>query len=87
MHVVAIDVGSQVKVAKDVKVYHIPKCKGAEVNINGFEGEVVDVIKETDTGVPLSANLPMKVRVSGEVLDKGVISFLVHLDDAELEEI
>eukprot|EP00240_Pyramimonas_obovata_P012534 CAMPEP_0118932082 /NCGR_PEP_ID=MMETSP1169-20130426/9027_1 /TAXON_ID=36882 /ORGANISM="Pyramimonas obovata, Strain CCMP722" /LENGTH=234 /DNA_ID=CAMNT_0006874679 /DNA_START=50 /DNA_END=755 /DNA_ORIENTATION=+ len=87
VHVLALGVGSQVKVANDVKVYHIPKCKGAEVNISGFQGEVVEVIKETDTGVPLSANLPNKVRVSGEVLDKGVLSFLVHLDDSELEEI
>lgn len=83
----AVSQGAQVRVSKDVTVYHIPKCKGAAVNLNGFQGEVVEIVKETATGIPLSANLPVKVKLSGEVLDKGVLSFLVHLEESEVEAI
>jgi hypothetical protein len=73
-------------------VYHIPKTKGAEINVNGFEGEVIEVIEKTAAGVPLSANLPIKVRLSGEVLCQpqgvlGVVSFIAHLEDHEVTEL
>mmetsp|Transcript_4672 Transcript_4672/g.7946 ORF Transcript_4672/g.7946 Transcript_4672/m.7946 type:complete len:125 (-) Transcript_4672:486-860(-) len=85
--VAAIGAGSKIKVSKDIMVYHIPKTKGAEINLNGFEGEVMEVIEKTAAGVPLSANLPIKVRLSGEVLDKGVLSFIAHLEDHEVTEL
>jgi len=90
--VAAIGPGSKIKVSKDILVYHIPKTKGSEINLNGFEGEVIEVIEKTADGVPLSANLPVKVRLSGEVLrqPQGVlaeVSFIAHLEDHELTEL
>lgn len=35
--------GSKVRVTDDVKVFHIPKSKGAETNLKGFEGIVQTV--------------------------------------------
>jgi hypothetical protein len=45
-------VGQAVKVKEDVLVYHIPKTKGAEVNLKGMSG-VVDTVR-----LPLNAPRP-----------------------------
>jgi hypothetical protein len=45
-------VGQAVKVKEDVLVYHIPKTKGAEVNLKGMSG-VVDTVR-----LPLHARRP-----------------------------
>ena len=44
--------GQAVKVKEDVLVYHIPKTKGAEVNLKGMSG-VVDTVR-----LPLHARRP-----------------------------
>ena len=41
----------------------------------------VQVIDEEN----LSPTLPVKVKITGEVLDKGELSFLVHLEESEVE--
>eukprot|EP00238_Polyblepharides_amylifera_P010711 CAMPEP_0196580680 /NCGR_PEP_ID=MMETSP1081-20130531/30032_1 /TAXON_ID=36882 /ORGANISM="Pyramimonas amylifera, Strain CCMP720" /LENGTH=115 /DNA_ID=CAMNT_0041900625 /DNA_START=95 /DNA_END=442 /DNA_ORIENTATION=- len=82
----ALSAGQRVKVTADVKVYHILKTKGAETALQGFEG-VVDSIIEEHKGLPLSANLPVKVKLTGEVGELGEVSFIAHLCESELEEI
>jgi hypothetical protein len=45
-------------------------------------GAVVQVISEQEN---LSPTLPVKVKLTAEVLDKGELTFIVHLEDSEIE--
>jgi hypothetical protein len=69
-------VGSRVRVAKSVIVYHHPEHRNQPFDIQGQEGEVVDIIRELQ-GKPISANLPFVVKFSNK--------FRVHLQANELE--
>jgi hypothetical protein len=69
-------VGSRVRVAKSVIVYHYPGHRNKPFDIQGQEGEIVDIIREWH-GKPVSANLPFLVKFSNK--------FRAHLQASELE--
>jgi hypothetical protein len=75
--------GTRIRVRHDgpLKVFHVPK--NPELDINGMEGEVKDVVT-TFKGKPISATLPYKVQM---VLTRGEESrkFFVHLKEDEFE--
>ncbi len=75
-----IKVGDRVRVAKSVVVYHHPQHRNQPFELQGQEGEVIDIILERD-GKPISANLPILVKFEfGKKLK-------VHLRERELEVI
>ncbi|MGK7901260.1 MAG: ferredoxin-thioredoxin reductase variable chain [Hormoscilla sp.] len=73
-----IKVGDRVRVAKSVVVYHHPQNRNQPFELQGQEGEVLDIILERD-GKPISANLPILVKFEKK--------FKVHLRENELEVI
>lgn len=71
-------VGSRVRVANSVIVYHHPQHRNQPFDIQGQEGEIVDILREWQ-GRPVSANLPFVVKFSNK--------FKAHLQANELESI
>lgn len=71
-------VGDRVRVKNEVTVFHFPQKKNEPVNIQGYEGEVVQVVTEWE-GRPISANFPLCVKF--DINDK----FRTHLREDELE--
>lgn len=71
-------VGSRVRVAESVVVYHHPEHRNEAFDLKGQEGEVLQVIRELH-GRPVSANLPYLVK-----FDK---KFRAHFHPNELESI
>lgn len=69
-------VGSRVRVAQSVVVYHHPQHRNQPFDLQGQEGEVVDVVKEWH-GKPISANFPFLIKFEGK--------FKAHLQAHELE--
>lgn len=71
-------VGSLVRVAESVIVYHHPEHRNEAFDLKGQEGEVLQVIRELH-GRPVSANLPYIVK-----FDK---KFRAHFHQSELEQV
>lgn len=71
-------VGDRVRVAKSVIVYTHPEHKKEPFDIQGMDGEVINIITEWQ-GRPVSANLPILVQFSKK--------FRAHLREDELEVI
>jgi len=71
-------VGSRVRVMKSVIVYHYPGQRNQPFDLQGQEGEVVEVVREWQ-GRPVSANLPFLVKFTPK--------FKAHLQASELEAI
>lgn len=72
----AFPVGSRVRVAKSVVVYHHPAHRNQAFDMQGQEGEVTEVVREWH-GKPVSANLPYLVKFEGK--------FKAHFQESELE--
>lgn len=71
-------VGSQVRVASSVIVYHHPEHRNEPFDLQGMEGEVIGFLTEWK-GRPVSANFPYIVKFSKK--------FRAHLQEHELEAI
>lgn len=71
-------IGSLVRVAESVIVYHHPEHRNEAFDLKGQEGEVFQVIRELH-GRPVSANLPYVVK-----FDK---KFRAHFHQSELEQV
>ncbi|HEY9618608.1 MAG TPA: ferredoxin-thioredoxin reductase variable chain [Microcoleaceae cyanobacterium] len=71
-------VGSRVRVAQSVVVYHHPQHRNQPFDLQGQEGEVVEVVKEWH-GKPVSANFPFLIKFDGK--------FKAHLQAHELETV
>ncbi|MBD2495038.1 ferredoxin-thioredoxin reductase variable chain [Nostoc sp. FACHB-280] len=69
-------VGDRVRVVKSVLVYHHPEHRSQAFDLEGSEGEVVDIVTQWQ-GRPVSANLPVLVQFSKK--------FKAHLRENELE--
>ena len=69
-------VGSRVRVAKSVIVYHHPEHRNQPFDMKGQEGEVIGVIRELQ-GRPVSANLPYLIKFGQK--------FRAHFQAAEIE--
>jgi hypothetical protein len=78
-----IPAGSKIRVVGKLIVYHVPKVK--ELNLEGMEGEVKDVVSNYK-GTTISANLPLKCEFVTEVEGKSV-KFFAHLKSDEVETI
>ena len=75
-----VEAGTRIRVRGPLVVYHVPKHP--ELNIEGFEGEVKEVVT-TFKGKPVSATFPYKV----QLVTKGDDSrkFFAHLKDDEFD--
>lgn len=73
-----MNVGDRVRVVKSVIVYHYPEHRQEPFNIEGMEGEVIEIVKEWK-GRPVSANLPVLVKFEPK--------FKAHLREDEVEAI
>ena len=71
-----MQIGDRVRVVTSVIVYHHPQHKKQPFDLQGMEGEIVDIIKEYQ-GRPISANLPILIQFEPK--------FKAHLRDNELE--
>jgi len=71
----AFPVGSRVRVATSVVVYHHPEHRNQAFDIQGQEGEIVADAREWH-GKPISANFPYLVKFGGK--------FKAHLQAGEL---
>jgi hypothetical protein len=71
-------VGTRVRVATSVIVYHHPEHRNQAFDLKGQEGEVLEVVREWQ-GRPVSANLPYLVKFGGK--------FRAHFHESELESI
>jgi hypothetical protein len=69
-------VGSRVRVAKSVIVYHHPEHRNQPFDMKGQEGEVIGVIRELQ-GRPVSANLPYLIKFGQK--------FRAHFQATEIE--
>jgi ribosomal protein S17 len=69
-------VGDRVRIIESVVVYHHPEHRGQAFDLKGSEGEV-DAIVTQWQGRPVSANLPIVVKLSKK--------FKAHLRENELE--
>lgn len=70
--------GDRVRVIKSVIVYHYPKQRQKPFDLEGMEGEVIDIMKDWQ-GRPISPNLPVVVQFEKK--------FKAHLRQDELEVI
>ena len=75
------EAGSRVKIAKPVKVYHIPKVP--EFDLEGQEGVVKEILNEWK-GKPISANHPVKVAFQLEISGQKA-KFFAHFREDEVE--
>ncbi|MBD2092806.1 ferredoxin-thioredoxin reductase variable chain [Microcoleus sp. FACHB-1515] len=71
-------VGDRVRVKESVTVYHHPEHRNQPFDLQGQEGEVIELASEWK-GQPISANFPLLVK-----FDK---RFRAHLRETELEQI
>lgn len=71
-----VEVGNRVRVQKSVIVYHHPEHRNQPFDMQGQEGEVIDVVHQWQ-GRPVSANLPVIVKFSNK--------FRSHFQEGELE--
>lgn len=71
-------VGSRVRVAQSVVVYHHPQHRNSPFDLKGQEGEVLEILREWQ-GRPVSANFPYIVKFEGK--------FRAHLHETELEAV
>jgi hypothetical protein len=71
-------VGDRIRVTQSVVVYHHPQHKKESFDIQGMEGEIIDIITQWQ-GRPISANLPILVQFEKK--------FKAHLRDNEIEVI
>lgn len=69
-----MEIGDRVRVKESVVVYHHPQHKQEGIDIQGQEGEIIEVI-----GKPISANFPIKVKFAPK--------FTAHLREQEIERI
>jgi len=69
-------VGSRVRVTSSVVVYHNPEKRNQPFDLNGQEGEIIEVLQEWQ-GRPVSANFPYIVKFNPK--------FRAHLQAHELE--
>ncbi|AFY71855.1 ferredoxin thioredoxin reductase alpha chain [Thalassoporum mexicanum PCC 7367] len=69
-------IGDRVKINKSLKVYTHPEHRGKAFDIEGMEGEIVNIITDWN-GRPISPNYPIQVQLGKK--------FKVHLSEAELE--
>ncbi|HEY9908958.1 MAG TPA: ferredoxin-thioredoxin reductase variable chain [Thermosynechococcaceae cyanobacterium] len=69
-------VGSRVRVGQSVIVYHYPGHRNEAFDLQGQEGEVLDVMRQWQ-GRPVSANLPILVKFDNK--------FRAHFQEGELE--
>lgn len=74
----SFSVGSRVRVATSVVVYHYPQHRNQPFDLQGQEGDVVEVVREWQ-GKPVSANFPYLVKFDGK--------FKAHLQAHELEAV
>ncbi|ALF51879.1 ferredoxin--nitrite reductase [Nostoc piscinale CENA21] len=69
-------VGDRVRVVQSVVVYHHPEHRSQAFDLEGSEGDVVDIVTQWQ-GRPVSANLPVLVQFNKK--------FKAHLREKELE--
>ncbi len=69
-------IGSRVRVAKSVIVYHHPEHRNQPFDMQGQEGVVTEILREWQ-GRPVSANLPYIVKFGSK--------FKSHFQAMELE--
>jgi Ferredoxin thioredoxin reductase variable alpha chain len=72
----AFPVGSRIRIAASVVVYHHPEHRNQPFDIKGEEGEIVQVLQAWH-GRPVSANFPYIVKFSKR--------FKAHLQEVEIE--
>ncbi|KAF8009640.1 hypothetical protein BT93_J0602 [Corymbia citriodora subsp. variegata] len=75
-------IGSRVRVKAPVRVYHVPRVP--ELELSGMEGEVKQNLLFW-RGKSLTANRPFKVEFVREVEGRGLVKFVAHLEEDELE--
>lgn len=68
--------GDRVRVKESVVVYHHPEHRGNAFDLQGTEGEVMDIVTQWHER-PVSANLPVLVKFSKK--------FKAHFREQELE--
>jgi len=71
-----MQIGDRVRIATSVVVYHHPQHKKEPFDLQGIEGEVIEIVKEWH-GRPVSANLPILVQFES--------NFRAHFRENELE--
>lgn len=71
-----MQIGDRVRVVTSVIVYHHPQNKKQPFDLQGMEGEIIDILTEYE-GRPISANLPLLVEFEPK--------FKAHFREAELE--
>jgi hypothetical protein len=69
-------IGDRVRVTKSIKVYTHPEHRGEAFDIEGMEGEIINIITDWH-GRPISPNYPIQVQLGKK--------FKVHLGEPELE--
>lgn len=69
-------VGDRIRVKESVVVYHHPQHRNQPFNIQGLEGEAIDILLDWK-GRSISPNLPVKVKFEGK--------FKAHFHHNELE--
>lgn len=74
----AFPVGSRVRIARSVVVYHHPEHRNQPFDLIGMEGTVVAQLREWQ-GREISANYPICVQFGPK--------FSVHLQEGELESL
>lgn len=71
-----MNIGDRVKVSMPITVYHHPQHKGQPFNIEGMEGQIVEILRDWH-GRAISPNYPIKVDLGNR--------FYAHLAEHELE--
>lgn len=71
-------IGSRVRIAKSVVIYHHPEHRGQPFDMKDQEGNVDAIVLEWN-GKPVSANLPVQVKFTNK--------FKAHFHPSELEPI
>lgn len=74
----SFSIGDRVRVTESVVVYTNPEHRNQPFDLNGQEGEVVEVVREWQ-GKPVSANFPFVVKFGPK--------FKAHLQAHELEQV
>ena len=69
-------IGDRIRIIESIIVYHHPEHRQEAFDLKGMEGEIINVISDWE-GRPLSANLPLLVKISEK--------FKVHVCDNEVE--
>lgn len=75
-------IGSRVRVKVPVRVYHVPRVP--ELELGGMEGEVKQNLLFW-RGKSLTANRPFRVEFVRDVEGRGLVKFVAHLEEDELE--